>query len=58
MQFKVGDKAVYPAHGVGVIIGIETHEMEKVKLTFYILKIQDNGSTIRVPVQNESGCAR
>ena len=26
--------------------------MEKVKLTFYILKIQDNGSTIRVPVQN------
>ncbi|MCB9746087.1 MAG: CarD family transcriptional regulator [Alphaproteobacteria bacterium] len=52
MQFKVGDKAVYPAHGVGVIKAIETRAVEDVTATFYILKILDNGMTIMVPVQN------
>ncbi|MCB9762348.1 MAG: CarD family transcriptional regulator [Alphaproteobacteria bacterium] len=52
MQFKVGDKAVYPAHGVGVIRAIETRQIEDQKNTFYILKILDNGMTIMVPIQN------
>jgi CarD family transcriptional regulator len=52
MEFKVGDKAVYPAHGVGVIRAVETKELEGVKSTFYVLKILDNGMTIMVPVQN------
>ena len=52
MEFKVGDKAVYPAHGVGVIRAVETKELEGIKSTFYVLKILDNGMTIMVPVQN------
>ena len=52
MQFKVGDKAVYPAHGVGVIKAIETKELEGFTTTYYILKILDNGMTIMVPIQN------
>ena len=52
MQFKVGDKAVYPAHGVGVIKAIETKEFEGTNLTYYVLKILDNGMTIMVPLQN------
>ena len=52
MEFKVGDKAVYPAHGVGVVKGIETKDLEDVRQTFYVLKILDNGMTIMVPVQN------
>ncbi len=52
MEFKVGDKAVYPAHGVGVIKAVETKELEGIKSTFYVLKILDNGMTIMVPVQN------
>ena len=53
MEFKVGEKAVYPAHGVGVVKGIETQDVEGGgRQTFYVLKILDNGMTIRVPVQN------
>jgi CarD family transcriptional regulator len=52
MEFNVGDKAVYPAHGVGVIKGIETKDLEEVRQTFYVLKILDNGMTIMVPVHN------
>jgi len=52
MQFKPGDKAVYPAHGVGEVKAIETREISGNKQTFYILKILDNGMTIMVPTQN------
>ncbi len=52
MLFKPGDKAVYPAHGVGEVKAIETREISGNKQTFYILKILDNGMTIMVPTQN------
>lgn len=52
MQFSVGDKAVYPAHGVGIIRDVVTRELEGEKSTFYVLKILDNGMTIMVPVNN------
>ncbi len=51
-QFKPGDKAVYPAHGVGEVTAIQTREISGDKQTFYILKILDNGMTIMVPTQN------
>ncbi len=51
-QFKPGDMAVYPAHGVGEVKSIETREISGNKQTFYILKILDNGMTIMVPTQN------
>ena len=34
--FKVGDKAVYPAHGVGEVTGIEECDIYGQKQTFYI----------------------
>lgn len=52
IQFKPGDKAVYPAHGVGEVKAIETREIAGTKQTFYILRILDNGMTIMVPTQN------
>lgn len=51
-QFKPGDMAVYPAHGVGEVKSIETREISGNKQTFYILKILENGMTIMVPTQN------
>ena len=51
-SFRVGDKAVYPAHGVAEITGIETKEIGGIKHTFYILKILDNGMRIMVPTNN------
>jgi len=52
MPFEVGDKAVYPAHGVGVIKAIEKTQLGAEEYEFYVLKILDNGMTIRVPTNN------
>lgn len=49
MSFKVGDKAVHPAHGVGEITSIEKREIAGTKKSFYILKIVDSGMTVMVP---------
>ena len=51
-MFKIGDKAVYPSHGVGVVESIETRELYGNKKTYYILRILDNGMTIMVPTDN------
>jgi len=50
--FKVGDMAVYPTHGVGVIESIESKEISGDKNTFYVLRILGNGMTIMVPTNN------
>lgn len=51
-EFKVGDIAVYPAHGVGKISSIEHREISGNKQRYYIMKILDNGMTIMVPTTN------
>ncbi len=51
-MFKIGDLAVYPAHGVGRIESIETREISGEKHDFYIMKILDNRMTIMIPVNN------
>jgi len=50
--FKVGDKAVYPAHGVGVIESIETKDIAGSRLKFYMLRILENDMTIMIPTHN------
>lgn len=53
MTFKVGDKAVYPAHGVGVVQGIEAKEIAGRKQTFYVLRmLEKNDMTILVPADS------
>jgi CarD family transcriptional regulator len=51
-MLKVGDMAVYPAHGVGVIEGIETKEVSGSTLSFYMLRILETDITIMVPIKN------
>lgn len=51
-EFNVGDKAVYPAHGVGVIEGIEKKVISGTEQTFYIMRILQNGMTILIPKGN------
>ncbi len=48
-RFKVGDKAVHPAHGVGEITSIEDREIGGSKKNFYILGIRESGMTVMVP---------
>lgn len=54
LPFKVGDMAVYPAHGVGEVKSIETREILGSKQAFYVLQILDSGMKIMVPTTNVS----
>jgi CarD family transcriptional regulator len=49
LQFRVGDKAVYPAQGVAEIVGIEEKEIGGIRTSFYVLKILDSEMKIMVP---------
>ncbi len=52
MQFAVGDKAVVPALGVGIVKEIVSLDMEGASYQVYVIKILDNGLTYKVPVNN------
>lgn len=48
-MFTLGDKAFYPAHGVGVIEGIESRRISGVDESYYVLRIIDSGMKVTVP---------
>jgi len=51
-KFKVGDLAVYPAHGVGRIEAIESRDVNGETHDFYIMKVLENGMVIMIPTWN------
>lgn len=51
-MFKIGDLAVYPAQGVGVIESIEKREVMGNEQIFYIMKILGNTMTIMIPTDS------
>jgi len=51
-MFKVGESAVYPAHGITVIKRIDEREVGGTKKTFYVLTVLENQMTIMVPTEN------
>ncbi len=52
LQFSVGDKAVYPVHGVAEVVGLESRDIGGSATNVYILKILDTGMKIMVPTVN------
>ncbi len=53
-EFKIGEIVVYPKHGVGEIVKIETMEIENIKTKFYVVKMEQSKLTIRVPLEKQS----
>ena len=51
-EFKVGDKAVYPAQGVAEVVSIEDRDIAGHRQRFYVLRILDSERKIMVPVKN------
>jgi CarD family transcriptional regulator len=51
-QFTVGDKAVYPVHGVAEVVALEQRDIGGNQTIVYILKIMDTGLKIMVPTMN------
>ena len=52
MEFKVGDKVIYPNHGVGIIEKIQSRVLSGEERTFYTLRIISTDSTVMIPVAN------
>jgi len=51
-MFRVGEKVVYPAHGVGQIEEVRTQAFSGMEKKFYTLRILDTDMKIMIPVDN------
>ena len=52
MSFQVGDKVIYPNHGLGVVEKIEEKTILGTTCGFFHLRILSNETTVLVPVVN------
>ena len=48
-DFKTGEYVVYPAHGVGQIVGLEQQEIAGHKLDLFVITFEKDKMTLRVP---------
>ena len=51
-SFSVGDKVVYPGHGVAEVTGLEAREISGNSLEFYVLRVLENNVKVMVPKHN------
>ena len=52
LQFELGDKVIYPNHGLGVIERIEKRTILGTTCGFYSLRMATSDTTVLVPVDN------
>lgn len=52
MSFKVGQKVVYPNHGVSLVEKIEEGSIDGIEQTYYHLRLLSNNSKVMVPKAN------
>jgi len=55
VTFEVGDKVIYPNHGLGIVERIEEKTILGTTCGFYHLRIVANETTVLVPVSNVDG---
>ena len=55
MTFEVGDKVIYPNHGLGIVERIEDKTILGTTCGFYHLRIVANETTVLVPLANVDG---
>jgi CarD family transcriptional regulator len=48
-SYKVGDKVVYPLHGVGIISSIEDREVLGEVRSYYVIKLSISDMTVMIP---------
>ena len=49
LNFKIGDMVVYPSHGVGQIVSIEAMEINKIKIEFFSIQMEQDNLLLKVP---------
>jgi CarD family transcriptional regulator len=52
MYFQVGERVVYPNHGVGIIESVSKAEFSNGPQEFYHLRIQATNSLVMIPIAN------
>jgi CarD family transcriptional regulator len=50
-DFNIGDKVVYPAHGVGTVAAVEAQEVAGYALEVYVVTFDHEKMTLRVPTK-------
>ncbi len=48
-EFRANDYVVYPAHGVGQIVSIETQEIAGLSMELFVISFEKDKMTLRVP---------
>jgi CarD family transcriptional regulator len=51
-MFQIGQLAVYPAHGVGVIESVQERAVSGNQEQFYIMRLLDSDMIIMIPISN------
>ena len=55
LEFEVGDKVIYPNHGLGMVDRIEEKTILGTTCRFYSLSMVSSGTTVLVPLDNVAG---
>src|SRR5690606_14478228 len=50
LAFATGDYVVYPTHGVGKVVGVETQKIAGHELQLFVITFDKDRMTLRVPV--------
>jgi CarD family transcriptional regulator len=51
-NFSINSFVVYPSHGVGKIINIETSKINQIEINCYLIYFEKEKLTIRIPINN------
>src|SRR3954464_10985768 len=55
LSFDVGDYVVYPKHGVGRVIELQSTDIAGMQLELYVLRFEKEKMTLRVPTNRAEG---
>ncbi len=55
LDFDVGDYVVYPKHGVGRVVELQSTEIAGMALELYVLRFEKEKMTLRVPTNKVEG---
>src|SRR3546814_3774965 len=53
-EYGEGDYVVYPTHGVGRVLGVETQQVADITLDLIVIKFEKDRMTLRVPVEKDA----
>src|SRR5262249_60978420 len=55
-SFRPGDHIVYPAHGVGRVMGVEQQSVAGISLDVFVISFEQDKMTLRVPTTKARSC--